>query len=324
MSKLLVSGPMEVVVARQNREETYQAQIQELSTKLERMSQERDVLKGDNLRLKHRISYLEEIRHDGDLIDDSGDTRNKEKSAIGNNKAKTTHQQQHQQQKPDSPSSNESHSLYRSEIQVQTAPVRQKPPRTSKIKTAGSNSCGANQQTSNGNSSAASNTTGREGDCGEQSKRTHSSLDTRRVLVDGAAVESNSPSSGITDTSSIGRIKTSSIVDRHFGHVIRVTHHHHPQPTQQPPLPPTSSSHDYSSSSSSRRQRAPVDSVSVSDLQSVASYDSFVDPHHIGRHNHIHKVGQSLDTVSNVSLMTRHFGHRSPPSPTRVLYISVQ
>jgi hypothetical protein len=122
---------------------------------------------------------------------------------------------------------------------------------------------------------------------------------------------------GVTvETGSMNRIKTSSIVDRHFGHVIRVTHHHHPHQQQATPPPQTpssasSSSHDYAS----RRQRIPADSVSVSDLQSVASYDSFIDSHPV-RHNHI---GQSMETVSNVSLMTRPFNQRSPSSPTRVI-----
>merc|ERR1712071_390131 len=90
--------------------------------------------------------------------------------------------------------------------------------------------------------------------------------------------------------SSVSRIKTSSIVDRHFGHVIRVTHHHHP--------------HD---------QRWPRHvSDSVSDMQSVASFDSFSDRY------------PSADTMSNVSLITKHFNQRRPPSPTRSEVQSVQ
>lgn len=312
VGKLLTSGPVEMVVARQSREETFVTQMQELSSKLERLGQERDGLKGENLRLKHRISYLEEVRHDEELAEEEDAQQQltpKEKS--GNRGASKTCQPQPPQQH-DSLSSGESQSLYRSEIRVQ-APVRQKPPRTSKLK-ASSNSTGRHS------SSAAVP----EADYGDHGKRLNSSsLDGRRgASAATAATEPNGDfhpltNGGVTvETGSMNRIKTSSIVDRHFGHVIRVTHHHHPHQQQATPPPQTpssasSSSHDYAS----RRQRIPADSVSVSDLQSVASYDSFIDSHPV-RHNHI---GQSMETVSNVSLMTRPFNQRSPSSPTRVI-----
>lgn len=282
VSKLLVAGPMEIVVARQSREDSLVSQIQELSSKLERLTQERDGLKGDNLRLKHRISYLEEVRHDQELLaEEEQDLSAKEKpTSRKSSNSSTTQQGQH-----DSLSSGESQ--YRSEIRVQPTPVRQKPPRTSKLKS-NSNSMGRHP-------------TVPEADYGD--KRANSSLDGRRSTADTNGTVT-------VETGSINRIKTS-IVDRHFGHVIRVTHHHHPHQTHPPPTPSSStSSHDYAS----RRQRVPADSVSVSDLQSVASYDSFVDTQPT-RHHHI---GQSMETVSNVSLMARSFNQRSPPSPTRV------
>ncbi|XP_046657968.1 uncharacterized protein LOC124352472 isoform X1 [Daphnia pulicaria] len=310
VAKLLTSGPVEMVVARQSREETFVTQMQELSSKLERLGQERDGLKGENLRLKHRISYLEEVRHDEELAEEEDAQQQltpKEKSS-NRGASKTCQPQQPQQH--DSLSSGESQSLYRSEIRVQ-APVRQKPPRTSKLK-ASSNSTGRHS------SSAAVP----EADYVDHGKRLNSSsLDGRRgASAATAATEPNGDfhpltNGGVTvETGSMNRIKTSSIVDRHFGHVIRVTHHHHPHQQQATPPPQTpssasSSSHDYAS----RRQRIPADSVSVSDLQSVASYDSFIDSHPV-RHNHI---GQSMETVSNVSLMTRPFNQRSPSSPTR-------
>lgn len=293
---------MEIVVARQSREESFAAQIQELSSKLDRLTLERDGLKGDNLRLKHRISYLEEVRHDEELaVEEDGHTP---KEKTNGRTFKNPHNQPTQQQH-DSLSSGESQSLYRSEIRVQSAPVRQKPPRTSKLKT-NSNSMGRHP-------------TVPETDYGD--KRMNSSLDVRRASSTTSTIDSNNEfipvtNGGVTvETGSLNRIKTS-IVDRHFGHVIRVTHHHHP-PHQQgnhhpPPTPSSSSSsHDYAS----RRQRLPADSVSVSDLQSVASYDSFVDSHPPVRHHHI---GQSMETVSNISSLARPFNQRSPPSPTRV------
>jgi hypothetical protein len=309
VGKLLTSGSVEIVVARQSREETCVTQIQELSSKLERLSQERDGLKGENLRLKHRISYLEEVRHDEDLAEeeDGQQLAHKEKSSNRGCASKTSQPQQPQHQQHDSLSSGESQSLYRSEIRVQ-APVRQKPPRTSKLK-ANSNSIGRHAAVP-------------EADYGDHNKRLNSSLDGRRgASLTTATTELNEDfhpltNGGVTiETGSMNRIKTSSIVDRHFGHVIRVTHHHHPHQQQATPPSQTpsssSSSHDYAS----RRQRIPADSVS--DLQSVASYDSFIDSHPV-RHNHI---GQSMETVSNVSLMTRPFNQRSPSSPSRVIFV---
>ena len=294
VNKLLVPGPMEIVVARQSREESLAAQIQELANKMERLTQERDGLKGDNLRLKHRISYLEEVRHDEELAEEEDGQKN-------SSRASKSCQQQPQH---DSLSSGESQSLYRSEIRVQPAgPVRQKPPRTSKLKS-NSNSMGRHP-------------TVPEVDYGDHNnKRMNSTLDVRRGPAATDASEFHPMTNGgvTIETGSMNRIKTSSIVDRHFGHVIRVTHHHHPHHQQATPPPSSSSSsHDYAS----RRQRVPADSVSVSDLQSVASYDSFVDSHPV-RHHHI---GQSMETVSNGSLMTRPFNQRSPPSPTRVSWI---
>lgn len=302
VGKLLIHGQNEIVVARQSREEFHISQIQELSSKLERLSQERDGLKGENLRLKHRISYLEEVRHDDELAEeeDSQQLTHKEKTSHGG-ASKSSQPQQSQLQQHDSLSSGESQSVYRSEIRVQSAPVRQKPPRTSKLKT-NSNSIGRHAIVP-------------EADYGD--KRSNSSLDSRRGgQPTTAAVESNGEfqNGGVSiEAGSMNRIKTSSIVDRHFGHVIRVTHHHHPHqqttpPTQTPSS--SSSSQDYAS----RRQRLPPDSIS--DIQSVASFDSFIDSHP-ARHNHI---GQSMETVSNVSLMTRPFSQRSPSSPTRVTF----
>ncbi|KZS21204.1 Uncharacterized protein APZ42_011910 [Daphnia magna] len=301
LGKLLIQGQNEIVVARQSREEAYLMQIQDLSSKLERVSQERDGLKGENLRLKHRISYLEEVRHDEELAEeeDGQQLMHKEKASHrGSSKTSSQLQQSQVQQQHDSLSSGESQSLYRSEVRVQTAPVRQKPPRTSKLKS-NSNSVGRHPSVP-------------DADYGD--KRSSSSLDSRRG---GPPITTTAESSGdfqnggvSVEAGSMNRIKTSSIVDRHFGHVIRVTHHHHPhqQSTPQSQTPSSSSSsHDYAS----RRQRVPADSIS--DLQSVASYDSFIDSHP-ARHLHI---GQSMETVSNVSLMTRPFNQRSPSSPTR-------
>lgn len=305
--KLLVPGPMEIVVARQSREESLVTQIQELSSKVERLTQERDGLKNENLRLKHRISYLEEVRHDEELAEEEDNHKEKTGNRTsGSNCSQAQQLPQHQQQQHDSLSSGENQSLYRSEVRVQAAPVRQKPPRTSKLKT------------SNGNSSMGRHPTVPDIDYSDHSKRLSGSLDVRRPATASSNAESNnefhSMSNGVIsiETGSLNRIKTSSIIDRHFGHVIRVTHHHHPHQTPPPPTPSSSSSsHDCAS----RRQRIPPsDSVSISDLQSVASYDSFVESHPI-RHHHI---GQSMETVSNASLMARPFNQRSPPSPTRV------
>ncbi|XP_059353420.1 uncharacterized protein LOC130685912 [Daphnia carinata] len=300
LGKLLIHGQNEIVVARQSREESYLMQIQDLSSKLERVSQERDGLKGENLRLKHRISYLEEVRHDEELAEeeDSQPLIHKEKASHRGSSKSSSQLQQSQLQQHDSLSSGEGQSLYRSEVRVQAAPVRQKPPRTSKLKS-NSNSAGRHPSVP-------------DADYGD--KRSSSSADGRRG---GPPTTTTTESSGDFQNGGVGveagsmnRIKTSSIVDRHFGHVIRVTHHHHPHqqatPSTQTPSS-SSSSHDYAS----RRQRVPADSIS--DLQSVASYDSFIDSHPT-RHLHI---GQSMETVSNVSLMTRPFNQRSPSSPTR-------
>lgn len=295
VNKLLISGTLEIVVARASREESYLAQIQDLSNKMERLTQERDALKGDNLRLKHRISYLEEVRHDDELAEEDSHKDNKS-NRNGKHVANQSVQQQH-----DSLSSGESQSLYRSEIRVQGAPVRQKPPRNSKLKT-------------NSNSMGRQHPTVPEIDYADSNKRLTSSLDVRRTTDEPTV---NGGGGVVIETGSMSRIK-SSIVDRHFGHVIRVTHHHHPHhPSNQHP-PPTSSSSASSHDYASRRQRVPADSISVSDLQSVASYDSFVDPHPVRHHHH---MGQSMETVSNVSMMPRSFNQRSPPSPTRVIHV---
>ncbi|EFX74768.1 hypothetical protein DAPPUDRAFT_323953 [Daphnia pulex] len=111
VGKLLTSGPVEMVVARQSREETFVTQMQELSSKLERLGQERDGLKGENLRLKHRISYLEEVRHDEELAEEEDAQQQlTPKEKYGNRGASKTCQSQQ-------PS--ESQSLYRTEIRVQ-------------------------------------------------------------------------------------------------------------------------------------------------------------------------------------------------------------
>ena len=252
--KGLHSGTMEVVVARQSHEESYQTQIRDLTSRIERLNQEHSGLKSDNLRLGHRISYLEEIRDDLEM------RREAEKlSAVQVERPKTT------------TSLHQGESLVSLDMQpIQKVPVRQKPPRNSKLKISSVNN---NQNHQNHHSG---------------------SLDSRRMGVAmGAKLEGTSVNSEHqTLDSSVSRIKTSSIVDRHFGHVIRVTHHHHP--------------HD---------QRWPRHvSDSVSDMQSVASFDSFSD-----RYPTADRSVTSADTMSNVSLITKHFNQRRPPSPTRVI-----
>jgi len=257
--KGLHSGTMEVVVARQSHEESYQTQIRDLTSRIERLNQEHSGLKSDNLRLGHRISYLEEIRDDLEM------RREAEKlSAVQVERPKTT------------TSLHQGESLVSLDMQpIQKVPVRQKPPRNSKLKISSVNN---NQNHQNHHSG---------------------SLDSRRMGVAmGAKLEGTSVNSEHqTLDSSVSRIKTSSIVDRHFGHVIRVTHHHHP--------------HD---------QRWPRHvSDSVSDMQSVASFDSFSD-----RYPTADRSVTSADTMSNVSLITKHFNQRRPPSPTRSEVQSVQ
>ena len=298
---VLQSGFLEVVALRLSRE----AQANELTQRSERLAQERDSLKADNLRLKHRISYLEEVRHDKELlITDAGDTPAPTSRGKVPPPPKVTQQQQ--QQIINDSSSGES-TQHRSEIRVQsaTAPVRQKPPRNSKMKSTTSSNESASTEMTNGSN-----------------KRLHSTLEAPRRT----ATSDDPISAEIGDTNSVGRIKTSSIVDRHFGHVIRVTHHHHPPPPPQS-KPPSSSS---SLSLRQRHNNQMAQADSVSDLQSVASYDSFVDGppsssrgHHPLRHGHynhnnhqhLNQVAQSMDTLS----VNRHFNNRrSPPSPTRV------
>lgn len=248
ITKMLVSGPMELVVARPSREEAFLGQIHDLSTKVERLVQERDGLKGENLRLKHRISYLEEMRHDEDL----------QVTATKTNSS---------QQQADSLSSNDSQSVFRSEVRVQQpSQIRQKPPRTSKLNKAES---------------------------GEQ-QNINSKIIVADPVQPPTPPETNSNSSG----GSSGRIKTSSIVDRHFGHVIRVTHHHH-----HPPPAASSTYHRHP-----HHNHPPADSVSVSDLQSVASYDSFAEPSRQRPEHHHH----------NGSISRRFNNQQAPPSPTRV------
>ncbi len=284
VTKLLITGSMEIVVGRPSQEETFLGQIQELSTKVERLIQERDGLKGENLRLKHRISYLEEVRHDENLLDQPT-----QEAESHHRKHKSSNQLQHDSLSS-TESSQQSSSLGRD---VQSTQVRQKPPRTSKMSKTADVTLG----------SISSST----GDINILNKRS-------------TQAERRSPSPPSTDQT-VGRIKTSSIVDRHFGHVIRVTHHHHPQGVATPTAtssPTSSASHhgDYPVSSSFHRQRTqrPVglDSTSVSDLQSVASYDSFVDVRPV-------RGQPSSDVLDNgAPLISKRFYQRSPPSPTRV------
>jgi hypothetical protein len=253
--KLLQSGPLDLVVVRKSEEESLRSQFHELNTKAEKLNKERDALKNDNLRLSHRISYLEEMQNESDKTRETGGQET---------------------------SNAESDSVYRSEIRVQTIPVRQKPPRTSKIKGSSAAVVVNGNATINGHRS-----NGSENDSlpiVADYKRLHSSLDTRRAV---SSSEANLDTNPITDAN-VSRIKTSSIVDRHFGHVIRVTHHHHP--------------HEHG-----RRSSRPIND-SVSDIQSVASLDSYPKD----------RTAKHSDTLSSVSVsVDRHF-ERTPPSPTEV------
>lgn len=258
--KSLHSGMMEVVIARQSHEDTYQMQIKELSSRIERLNQEHSSLKSDNLRLSHRISYLEDIRDDLEM------RREAEKlSAVQSERAKSSTQsiEQHQHQ---------SLSYVHSQPQKSVVPVRQKPPRNSKLQLKPTVSSLNNNQMSD-----------------------HSgSLDSRRIVgseTTSVARETSPSEIAQSASSSVAKIKTSSIVDRHFGHVIRVTHHHHPQ-----------------------EQRWPRRIDSVSDIQSVASFDSFSDRYPVAA------SVTSVDKIPNASLITRHFNQRRPLSPTRVYF----
>ena len=144
--------------------------------------------------------------------------------------------------------------VFRSEVRVQTIPVRQKPPRTSKSKAP---------------SSAAS-------DVGVAPV---SLTPTPAVAVASAAGE----------TASLSRIKTSSIVDRHFGHVIRVTHHHHPALHAMRPS----------------RHYSPVSGVATAGGDAFDSLSAVT----------------KLSGVSSVSVdqPQRHVNERPPPSPTEVI-----
>jgi len=307
---VLQTGFVEVVAVRLS-------QANELTQRTERLVQERDALKADNLRLKHRISYLEEVRHDKELLvmtDTSDAPVQQQQQQRG--KAPPPPKVTQQQQIINDSMSSSGESQYRSEVHVQSAttPVRQKPPRTSKLRANSATSTDQSEVSNGGNNNNNNN----------NNKRLHSTLDApRRTAVADEPINSIE----VGDTNSVGRIKTSSIVDRHFGHVIRVTHHHHPMAPPPPQSKPPSSS-----SLSSRRQHRHhqiAQADSVSDLASVASYDSFIDgppppPSSRGhplRHGHQqrhHQVAQSMDTLSSVSSL-RHFNsHRSPPSPTRV------
>jgi len=235
--KGLHSGLMEIVVARQSHEDAYQTQIRDLTSRIERLNQEHSSLKGDNMRLSHRISYLEDIREDMEM------RREAEKlSAV------------------------QSQSYVHSQPAPSVVPVRQKPPRNSKLQ--------HKLRSSSLNNNQVSDHTG--------------SLDSRRIAgsVGGETSLNESAQPGY---SSVSRIKTSSIVDRHFGHVIRVTHHHHPTHEQKWP----------------RR----VDSVS--DIQSVASFDSFSDRYPVA------PSVTSVDKMPSVSLVTKQFNQLRPSSPTR-------
>ena len=255
--KLLQSGPIDLVVVRKSEEESLRSQFHELTARAEKLNKERDALKNDNLRLSHRISYLEEMQNESDK---TPETQGQETSNA------------------------ESDSVYRSEIRVQTIPVRQKPPRTSKIKGSSAAVVVNGNATINGHGQRVNGSQNDSLPVVADYKRLHSSLDTRRA---GSSSEANLDTNPINDAN-VSRIKTSSIVDRHFGHVIRVTHHHHP--------------HEHG-----RRSSRPMND-SVSDIQSVASLDSYPKD----------RTAKHSDTLSGVSVsVDRHF-ERTPPSPTEV------
>lgn len=244
----MASGPMEILVARNSLEDVYVAQIKELTSKNERLHHEHNGLKSDNLRLSHRISYLEDIRDD---CQPPGG------AAVNSSASRKPHPH-------DASASSEN-------------PVRQKPPRNFKLKSTCASVTNNNQH---GRHEPESVRDAESAAVADDKQTTTLSTDSRRM-----STEPNPAS-----VSSLLRIKTSSIVDRHFGHVIRVTHHHHPHHPHHP-------------------------ADSASDLQSVASLDS------------CYPVSQSTgavdsDAVSTVSLMARHFNRRSPPLPTRVIRTS--
>lgn len=251
---------MEVVVARQSHEDAYQTQIRDLTSRIERLNQEHSSLKSDNLRLSHRISYLEDIRDDLEM------RREAEKlSAVQSERVKSSMQNIE-------PYQHQSLSYVNGQPVQNVAQVRQKPPRNSKLQLKSTSSSLNNNQVNDHGGS----------------------LDSRRTVgSEETSLARETPPTETTPSafSSVSRIKTSSIVDRHFGHVIRVTHHHHPHEQKWP-----------------RR----VDSVS--DIQSVASFDSFSD-----RYPTAASV-TSVDKMSGVSLVTKHFDQRRPHSPTRVRY----
>ena len=131
---VLQTGFVEVVAVRQSNE---------LTQRTERLVQERDALKADNLRLKHRISYLEEVRHDKELLGmtDAADAPLQQQQQRG--KAPPPPKVTQQQQIINDSMSSSGESQYRSEVHIQssaTTPVRQKPPRTSKLKASSANS----------------------------------------------------------------------------------------------------------------------------------------------------------------------------------------
>lgn len=278
----MTSGPIDIVVARPNREETYLYQIQELSNKIESLTQEREALKGDNLRLKHRISYLEEVQRDENLIHEE----------IKANGVKPAFKEEQFYQYDNLPSKNKP-PVHRSEVRIQSVQSRQKPPRTSKLKAEGNTNTLSSQQSDS------------EPDLLSNNKRVHSSLDVSRTLSgnddfqsSGLPVTSTLESSG----KSSNRIK-SSIVDRHFGHVIRVTHHHHPQIVGSPSL--------------HNQQQYAHEANSVSDVHSVRSFDSFVDRQSFRAYQTAHSIDNGAATLTLPKA-----NQRPAPSPTQVNYFN--
>ena len=174
IAKLLISGSLQLVVGRSWNEHSLKEELEQLRTKVDRLTKERESLKGDNLRLKHRISYLEDVCNEPVRSDDRPLQYNPYKAERArNDQIRST---EHKSDESDLYESDQNSNRipFRSDLaRTDQRPVRQKPPRTSKLKAADP-----------------------------------------AVTVPAAGSDSGS------------RIK-SSIVDRHFGHVIRVTTHHH-------------------------------------------------------------------------------------------------
>lgn len=275
----LISGPIEIVVGRPNREETYLFQIQELSNKIESLTQEREALKGDNLRLKHRISYLEEVQRDENLLLANHDEHVSITRANSSSSKPTYKEDQYYQYEP----SKNKPPVHRSEIRIQSVQSRQKPPRASKLKTDGSTNTLSGMQSDSEPDHIGN-------------KRLHSSLDVGRSANEGIQSSSGLPSTLESVGKSSSRIK-SSIVDKHFGHVIRVTHHHHP--LGSPLL--------------HNQQQYGNEANSVSDVHSVRSFDSFVDPQSFRPYQTAHSIDNGT-----TALTLPKANQRSAPSPTQV------